>query len=114
MPEENQYIVKRIKLRRLCIVYIDTVLDGYWGNQMRAECHLAFLKLLPGDFSFQHQVLKPILYNLDHEVGLEFVGQNGIDVEDKHRRRYARLLFERLWKLYIDEGLSRNGGDVHD
>lgn len=74
---------------------------------MRAECHMAFTKLLPIDV--EPAFLLPILHNLDDEIGLEYSGGNGSEVPDKDRRRYARLLFVRLWMFFREEGLTEGG-----
>ncbi len=88
------------ELRRLCYAYIDRVLDGYWGNQARAECHMEFIKLFSQeDWMLLSNELLDILHNLDREVGLSFDGANGQDVPPAHRKRYARLLFQRLKPL---------------
>lgn len=85
------------KLRQLCYAYIDRVLDGYWGEQFRAECHMEFIKLFfPEDWMLLSNELLDILHNLDTEVGLSFDGPNGQDVPPAHRKRCARLLFQRL------------------
>lgn len=92
------------KLRRLCYAYIDRVLDGYWGNQARAECHMEFIKLFfPDDWMLLSNPLLDILHNLDREVGLNFDGPNGQDVEPAYRKRYARVLFAKLAPLLDDD-----------
>ena len=91
------------KLRLLCYSYIDRVLDGYWGNEARTQCHMEFIKLFfPEDWIILSGKLMDILHNLDREVGLSFDGPNGQEVEPKYRKRWARLLFDKL-KPFLDD-----------
>ncbi len=99
-------------IRRQCKIYIDALLAGVEGDQIRFHAHRAFCLGLVRESD--EDTLTTILHNLDQVIGftVESVGKK---LPEKPRQAWADALFDKIWDLYTcsdywmkegDEGVS--------